>query len=110
MSQNGLMFLASQLATQAPLLLVYMATLVMAVIYMRRAPLAASLALVGAITLMASVVIFPALQFFVANRSMSSSRSVFTFISLASSFVRAVGTALLVSAVFVCRSRASAAY
>ncbi len=97
--------LFSQLAIMAPLLLVYLVGLVLVIVYWRRAPLSAMLALIGLIILVLAMFGSPLIQMFIANasRPVSSLGQTITLLSFAFSILRAIGMGLLIAAIFTNR-------
>lgn len=108
MAETSVVFFTSQLATQAPILIVYLVSAVVSLVFLRRAPLASALALIGAVILMAAALALPLIQAVTIHQGGTKFRALMGFIGLASSCVRAAGTSLLVCAIFVGRSRPTA--
>lgn len=109
MSENVGLFFISQFLPQAPMFLVYVGTLIVALLFMRRAPLASSLALAGTVILLTISLALPLIQWFMIRQSTVNYPAMSGFIALGTSCIRAVATSLLVCAIFVGRRPATAA-
>ena len=105
--QTSVLF--SQLLSQVPSLLVYVGGIVLAAVWMRRAPTAATLTIIGLAIMLVSMLAFTLFQnYVITSRAAGSAVSIgqmLTWAGLASSILRAIGLALVVAAVFANRSR-----
>jgi hypothetical protein len=108
------MILVSQLAGAAPLLFVYLTGIILAFVWWRRAPRAAVLALAGLGVLLIATVLSPLTAVYAMNaRGSTPAASVgqtVAVMGVAFALIRAVGTGLLVAAVFAGRSREVGAF
>lgn len=99
-----MMYLMSQLGSQAPAFLVYLIAFVLALVYMRRATMPSILTLVGVGILVVTTIGVAVVQaWLINNRDGASLSSLMGILVVASSCIRAIGLGLLVSAIFVGR-------
>jgi hypothetical protein len=102
-------FLLEQLAYAAPLIAVYLVGLVLAVIFIKKYPGPAILTLLGIIILLGNIfgVTFAQAYFIRARLGsgvpMASYNTIMSIVSIIASIMRAVGSALLLAAVFIGR-------
>lgn len=105
---NGLV-LIQQLAYSIPVILVYLVGLVLAVIFIKKYPVPAILTLLAAIILLGNIFGITFAQTYLIRSRLGSSGSMASYstmsqmISIMGSLMRAVGSALLLAAVFVGR-------
>lgn len=96
-----------QMIWQSPLLLVYIVGIAICAMRARRAPLAATLAVVGLAILLLATLVVPLVQAItIQNRGGGGAASIsqmLMFIGFAGSVLRAAGAALLIAAVFTGR-------
>ena len=105
-STTGILF--SQLATALPMLLVYLGGLILAALWWRRSPRAVGLAIAGlALLLLVTLASSIITAYLLANRPPSGIGTTIGIVSIASTFLRAVGTALVIAGVFADRARSS---
>jgi len=97
------------LTVQAPVLLVYLGGIVFSIVFWRRAPKAAMLAMVGSAVLLAAALALPPIQAWILNNrgsaGISSTGQTMAAVGFAFNVLRAVGIGLLIGAVFVGRPR-----
>jgi len=104
-------FLIQQLAYAGPVIVVYLVGLVLAVIFIKKYPVPAILTLLATIILLGNIFgIAFAQEYFIRARlvsggSMASYSTMMSAVSLIGSIMRALGSALLLAAVFVGRNR-----
>src|SRR5215207_10536604 len=104
---NNWMLILSQLAGQAPVLLVYVVGLILCALWSRRAPSAAMYAMIGCgLLLMTSVGVTVLQMYYINNRGAQPTLGYVMFvIGVTGSILRAVGIGLLLAGVFAGRPR-----
>jgi hypothetical protein len=109
MSESIFPQLAQQLVCQSPVFLVYLVAFVLALVYLRKAPLASTLTLVGVVVLVASGLAVGVIQMLLIQSHRGGSQGavnlgqMVTLVSMVGCGFHAIGLALLVAAVFVGR-------
>jgi hypothetical protein len=107
-------FLLQQLAYASPALLVYLAGVVLAIVFIRKYPTPAMLTLGGGVVLLITTVVLTLVQFYLFRYRLESGWSaaeysrVLSTITLVANIIRALGLSLWLAAVFVGRRRPAA--
>jgi hypothetical protein len=102
-------FLLQQLTYSVPALLVYVAGLVLAIIFLRKYPASAMLTLCGSVALLVTTIGLSLAQFYIFRYrleygwSSATYSQVLLIVSLVANIIRALGLALWLTAVFVGR-------
>lgn len=102
-------YVLQQMGYGAPLLIVYVVGIILAAVFVRKYPLPAMLTLAGTVILCVNLIAIAAAQgYFIRARvesgwSPEQSAQITTVVSAIGAIVRAVGTALLIAAIFVGR-------
>jgi len=108
-------FLLQQIAYASPALLVYLAGVVLAIVFIRKYPTPAMITLGGGLVLLITTVILTLVQFFLFRYRLENAWSaaeysrVLSMITLVANIVRALGLSLWLAAVFVGRKKQAAA-
>ena len=102
-------FLLQQIAYASPALLVYLAGVVLAIVFIRKYPMPALLTLGGGLVLLITTIILTLIQYYLFRYRLENAWSaaeysrVLSMITLAANIVRALGLSLWLAAVFVGR-------
>lgn len=102
-------YVIQQLGYGAPLLFVYLVGIVLAAVFVRKYPLPAMLTLAGAVILAVNVFALALIQGYFINARIQAGWTVQEYtqitmvVSAIAAIVRAIGTALLIGAIFVGR-------
>jgi hypothetical protein len=107
-------YVLQQLGYGIPLLIVYLVCIVLAAIFVRKHPLASMLALAGAVILLVNVIAIAVIQGYFFQARITNGWTAVEYanitrvIGLIGAVVRALGSALLVAAIFVGRKAKAA--
>jgi xanthosine utilization system XapX-like protein len=107
-------FLLQQIGYASPALLVYLAGVVLAIIFIRKYPMPALITLCGGVVLLITTVVLTLIQYYLFRYRLENAWSaaeysrVLSRFTLAANIVRALGLSLWLAAVFVGRRKQAA--
>jgi hypothetical protein len=107
-------FLLQQIAYASPALVVYLAGVVLAIVFIRKYPTPAMITLGGGLVLLITTVVLTLVQFYLFRYRLENAWSaaeysrVLSRITLAANIIRALGLSLWLAAVFVGRRKQAA--